>query len=73
MPYCLACGMLRETNAGFCRQCQADMAMRKSADAKLNHVRVLKEINRNRAARSDGPQTSQQGNDDIAQEQSILR
>ncbi len=34
MAYCLACGCNRDTIGGFCRQCRADMARRKVADAK---------------------------------------
>ena len=54
MPYCLSCGRLRDTEGGFCRQCRIDMATRRSADVKLEHVRILKEINRNRAADGGG-------------------
>lgn len=68
MPYCLSCGKLRQTSGGFCQQCRTDMAHRKSAEAKLNRVRVLQEANRNRAVQMGGSSTSQQGNDDIAQE-----
>ena len=53
MPYCLSCGMLRDTKGGFCDQCRADMGQRKTAEAKCERVRILREINRSKAIRED--------------------
>ena len=68
MGYCLSCGKLRDLIGGFCQQCRMDIATRKSADAKLDRIRILKEVNRNRAVQMGGSSISQQGNDDFAQE-----
>ena len=46
MPYCLACGKLRPTEGGFCRQCSADMALRKKADAQLHKAKVMRDAMR---------------------------
>ena len=45
MPYCLACGKLRETRNGFCQQCNDDEMLRKHPGWKTKGE-VLKEQQR---------------------------
>ncbi len=45
MPYCLACGKLRETHNGFCQQCNDDEMLRKHPGWKTKDE-VLKEQQR---------------------------
>lgn len=59
MPYCLSCGKLRDTIGGFCQQCRIDAATRKSTEAKCDRIRILKEVNRNRAVQVGGPSISE--------------
>ena len=44
MPYCLACGKLRETHGGFCRQCAADMSIRKKGEAQTDKARIMRNL-----------------------------
>lgn len=47
MPYCLACGKLRDTTNGWCQQCSEDELMRKHPGWKPKSI-VLKEQQRER-------------------------
>ena len=60
MPYCLSCGKLRDTRGGFCRQCAADMAVRRKADAQTDKVRILRGIARDNREGGDTPCLSSQ-------------
>ena len=54
MPYCLACGKLRPTEGGFCRQCNADMAVRRKADAQTHKARVMRNVMREKCGEKNG-------------------
>lgn len=55
MPYCLACGKLRKTDGGFCRQCATDTAVRREADAQAGKVKIMRRIARENQKGGDAP------------------
>ena len=60
MPYCLACGKLRPTKGGFCRQCSADMAVRRRSAAQADKARIMRGLVRERREGGDAPWQSSQ-------------
>ena len=61
MPYCLACGKLRPTRGGMCRQCAADMAVRRDADAQTHKAKVMRNIMREKCGEKNGEAERPQG------------
>ena len=54
MPYCLACGKLRDTNGGFCRQCAADMNVRKKSEAQYDKAKIMRNLAREKRGETNG-------------------
>lgn len=54
MPYCLACGKLRDLYGGLCRQCATDMNVRKKSEAQAHKARIMRSIAKDKRGEPNG-------------------